>query len=310
MSLMKTLARVAIGVAIAKGVGSMMQKSRQGSAGADAGSGGLFGGPNAPRPQTGGAPGGLQDIMQDVLGGNASPRRTGQGAGGVTSSASAGGDMGGLGGLLEQLSGGAAGGAARRAPGGAAPAGGLDDLLGQLQKGGLGGLVGGLAGALGGAAAGQAAPSGNGAAPGGAQPSFGELLNQSLKNYGEPDVPPAPQQEAAAALMLRAMIQAAKADGKVDEGERKKLLDSLADATEAEMDFVKAELPAPVDIAGLAGQVPKGLGAQVYTMSVMAITLDNKVEAQYLHELAQALGLAPEQVNQIHAQLGVPALYS
>jgi uncharacterized membrane protein YebE (DUF533 family) len=164
--------------------------------------------------------------------------------------------------------------------------------------------LGGLVGAAGGAAAapGRAAPEPNA--------GFGDLLNQSLRNYGEPDVPPVPQQEAAAALLLRAMIQAAKSDGKVDDAERAKLLDGLKDATQAEVDFVKAELAAPVDIEGLARQVPKGLEAQVYTMSVMAITLDNKAEAQYLNELATALHLAPAQVNSIHTQLGVPTLYS
>ena len=164
--------------------------------------------------------------------------------------------------------------------------------------------MGGLVGAAGGAAAapGRAAPEPNA--------GFGDLLNQSLRNYGEPDVPPVPQQEAAAALLLRAMIQAAKSDGKVDAAERAKLLDGLKDATQAEVDFVKAELAAPVDIEGLARQVPKGLEAQVYMMSVMAITLDNKAEAQYLNELATALHLAPAQVNSIHTQLGVPTLYS
>jgi uncharacterized membrane protein YebE (DUF533 family) len=207
---------------------------------------------------------------------------------------------GGLGGLLEQLAGGTAGGTATRA--GTSPgAGGLDGLLGSLASGGaLGGLVGAAGGAA--AAPGRAAPEPNA--------GFGDLLNQSLRNYGEPDVPPVPQQEAAAALLLRAMIQAAKSDGKVDDAERAKLLDGLKDATQAEVDFVKAELAAPVDIEGLARQVPKGLEAQVYTMSVMAITLDNKAEAQYLNELATALHLAPAQVNGIHTQLGVPTLYS
>lgn len=104
-------------------------------------------------------------------------------------------------------------------------------------------------------------------------------------------MPPAPEQEAAAALMLRAMIQAAKADDKVDEGERRKLRDNLHDATEAEMNLEKAELAAPVSIDGLVKQVPEGLERQVYTMSVMAITLDNRIEAQHLHELAQGLGM-------------------
>jgi uncharacterized membrane protein YebE (DUF533 family) len=207
---------------------------------------------------------------------------------------------GGLGGLLEQLAGGTAGGTATRA--GTSPgAGGLDGLLGSLASGGgLGGLVGAAGGAA--AAPGRAAPEPNA--------GFGDLLNQSLRNYGEPDVPPVPQQEAAAALLLRAMIQAAKSDGKVDDAERAKLLDGLKEATQAEVDFVKAELAAPVDIEGLARKVPKGLEAQVYTMSVMAITLDNKAEAQYLNELATALHLAPAQVNSIHTQLGVPTLYS
>jgi uncharacterized membrane protein YebE (DUF533 family) len=318
MSLLKTLAKVAIGVAIAKGVGAVMQGAQGGGAQAGAGRGGSFGGPSSPggaRTQTAGAaPGGLEDIMGQVLGGRAKPAGQASAPAG-RAQADAPDPMGGLGGLLEQLAGGAAGRSTGATRGGAG--GGLDDLLGQLAgAGGLGGILGGLAGAAGAATGGPAdvkggAPTGSApATKGGAQPSFGDLLNQSLQNYGEPDVPPAPAQEAAAALMLRAMIQAAKADGKVDEGERKKLLENLSDATEAEMTFVKNELAAPVSIDGLVKQVPKGLENQVYTMSVMAIALDNKTEAQYLHELAQGLGLGPQQVNQIHGHLGVPALYS
>ena len=304
MSFIGTLAKVAVGVAIAKGVGSMMQASRHGGAAPRAGTGATDGGTpsrgTAPDAASG-APGGLQDIMRDVLAGTPAGRTATSGRAPAPQPDSL---PGGLGGLLEQLAGGAAGGTATRA-GTSSGAGGLDDLLGSLASGGgLGGLLGGLLGAAGGAAP----------APGRAAPSpdagFGDLLNQSLRNFGEPDVPPAPHQDAAAALLLRAMIQAAKSDGKVDDAERAKLLDGLKDAIQAEVDFVKAELAAPVDIEGLAQQVPKGLEAQVYTMSVMAITLDNKAEAQYLHELATALGIAPSQVNSIHAHLGVPTLYS
>jgi uncharacterized membrane protein YebE (DUF533 family) len=305
MSFMKTLARVAIGVAIAKGVGAMVQGAQtRGSAGG-AGGGGSFGGPASPGRSggtaTGAAPGGLEDLMGSVLGG-AAKRPTAKTApqGGHAAPDPA----GGLGGLLEQLAGGKAGKAG--APRQAQTSGGLDDLLGQLGAGGaLGGLLGSLAGAAGAAPGRAEAP-----APGKAQPGFGELLNQSLQNYGEPDVPPAPAQEAAAALMLKAMIQAAKADGKVDEDERRKLIDSLGDATKEELDFVKAELAAPVSIERLAAEVPKGLEQQVYAMSVMAITLDERVEAQYLHELAQGLGLSPQQVNAIHAEVGAVALYA
>jgi uncharacterized membrane protein YebE (DUF533 family) len=300
MSLLGTLARVAVGVAIAKGVGNMMQASRQGGTAAPRpGTGTTYSGTQSRNtaPAGSGAPGGLQDIMRDVLSGTPAGQTASAGRAPAPQPGSL---PGGLGGLLEQLAGGTAGGTATRA--GTSPgAGGLDGLLGSLASGGaLGGLVGAAGGAA--AAPGRAAPEPNA--------GFGDLLNQSLRNYGEPDVPPVPQQEAAAALLLRAMIQAAKSDGKVDDAERAKLLDGLKDATQAEVDFVKAELAAPVDIEGLARQVPKGLEAQVYTMSVMAITLDNKAEAQYLNELATALHLAPAQVNSIHTQLGVPTLYS
>jgi uncharacterized membrane protein YebE (DUF533 family) len=300
MSFLGTLARVAVGVAIAKGVGNMMQASRQGGTAAPRpGTGTTYSGTQSRNtaPAGSGAPGGLQDIMRDVLSGTPAGQTASAGRAPAPQPGSL---PGGLGGLLEQLAGGTAGGTATRA--GTSPgAGGLDGLLGSLASGGaLGGLVGAAGGAA--AAPGRAAPEPNA--------GFGDLLNQSLRNYGEPDVPPVPQQEAAAALLLRAMIQAAKSDGKVDDAERAKLLDGLKDATQAEVDFVKAELAAPVDIEGLARQVPKGLEAQVYTMSVMAITLDNKAEAQYLNELATALHLAPAQVNSIHTQLGVPTLYS
>ena len=45
-------------------------------------------------------------------------------------------------------------------------------------------------------------------------------------------------------------------------------------------------------------------------ISVMAIDFDSQEEAQYLHKLAQALGLQPQTVNQIHEQVGVQNLYS
>jgi uncharacterized membrane protein YebE (DUF533 family) len=265
--------------------------------------------------------------MKSVLGGAAgSTGTTSRSAGG----AAAGGAAGGLGGLLEQLAGAGAGGTGGAAQGGigglleqlaggktggAGGAGGLGDLLGQLTgqtgtstssagagAGGLGDLLGGL---LGGAAAGGAA---GGAASNGK--SFGDILNASLQNGGEPPVPPTPHQEAAAALLLRAMIQAAKADGTIDAAEKAKITQSLKDATPAEIKFVNALVAAPVDVNGLVRDVPKGLEAQVYTMSVMAIDLDNQSEANYLHSLAQGLGIGQQQVNSIHAQLGVPALYA
>lgn len=329
MSLMGTLAKVAIGIAVAKGVSSMMGKKASAGTGS-AGSGGTFGGPNS--PAAGGGPG---DMMGEVLGGRrggTTRTRAPQGGGTVG---------GGIGDLLNELGSYAPGGSGQtrgsggqigggelgggQLGGGQAGGGGLDDLIGSLGGGqgggGLGDLLGGLlggargnAGQAGGGSLGDllggllGGAMGGGAAGGGG--SFGDLLNQSLGNRGEPDAAPTREQNAAAGLMLVAMIQAAKADGKVDAAEQEKLLGNLGDVTPEERRFVEVQLAAPVDPGGLARQVPQGLEAQVYTMSLMAIDLDNRNEAQYLHQLATAMGLDKQVVNQIHAQAGTPPLYA
>ena len=292
MSLMKTLAKVAIGVAVAKGIGSMMQKGGQASAGGAGGSA-RHGGPHSPQP------GGFEDRMGDLLGKSA--RRD-----------SAGTPTGGLGDLLDQLGGGRA--EKGRAPGGAS----LDDLLGGLTgKSSGGGAGGGLGDLLKGAGSGGAGGLGDllggllgGASSQGGGGSFGDLLNQSLQRGGEPEVAPTAEQEAGAALMLRAMIQAAKSDGKIDDAERQKLLDNLGDVSAEEKAFVNHELSQPVDVNGLARQVPRGMEQQVYMMSLMGIDLDSRNEAQYLHDLATAMNIGQGDVNSIHDSLGVPRIYA
>jgi uncharacterized membrane protein YebE (DUF533 family) len=285
MSLMKTLAKVAIGVAVAKGANAMM-KGGQGGTSQAGGLGGLLGG------LTGGGAagaGGLQGMLGGMLGGGA--------AGGATGS-------GGLGGLLESLggAGGQTGGAAQ---------GGLGGLLGSLTGGGgAGGMLGGLAGAAGagGLLGGLTGAMGN--APAQNDQSFGAVLNSQFDETPEPAIQPSQDQEAAAALMLAAMIQAAKSDGTFDDAEKEKLLGQLGDVDAEEAAFVQAQLQAPVDIDGLVANTPEGMAQQVYAMSVMGIDLDTQDEAQYLHKLASAYGMQPAQVNEIHTQLGVPSLYN
>lgn len=280
MSLMGTLAKVAVGIAVAKAAGGLMK----GASGGGAGQGGMFGGAHSPRQ--GGT--GLEDMMGDILGG-----RTQQS-----------GAPGGLGGLLEGLAGNQRGGMdgmLRQRPtqrGG----GGLEDLLGGLAGGqgnpmgggGLGGLLGGL---LGGASAGRGG-------------GFGDMLNQSIQNRGEPKRAPSREQNAAAGLMLRAMIMAAKSDGKFDASEQDKLVGNLGEVSAEERAFVQNEMRAPVDPRSLANQTPNGMEQQVYAMSVMGIDLDNQNEAQYLHGLATELELQPNVINAIHDQFGAPRIYN
>ena len=304
MSMMKTLAKVALGVAVAKGISGMA--NRGGSPGTPGGQhgGGLGGGMGAQRASGGGllgslggalgggsAGGGLGGALGGLLGGRGGAPG---GMGGALGSGGLGGLLGSLGGAAQQPGG--IGGAAR---GGSMGSGGLDGLLGGLLGGAAAGAGGGLLGQIAGKAQRPAGePEGD----------FGTVLNSQFDDE-RPDMAATPEQEAAAGLMLRAMIQAAKADGEIDETEREKLLGHLQEATPEEQRFVQEELRAPVDPEGLARQVPRGLEPQVYAMSLMAIDLDSRAEAEHLHRLAQAMNLPRETVDDIHGQMGVPPLY-
>ncbi len=309
MSLMKTLGRVAAGVILAKGIGAAMQQHQQGRPGQTprgrSSQGGLLGDLFGNNMQGGGG-GNLGDMLGQVLGG----ARGGSGTryGGPNSR----GAQGGLGGLLDNLTN-------KAHTGGATGGGALGDLLGQLgggaktrsagAGGGLGDLLGGL---LGGAAAGGMAGT---LARKDSQPtndaSFGELFNDAVVKQGEPEVAPTPEQNAVAGLMLRAMIQAAKSDGTVDEAEKQRLLGKLGDdLDDEERQFIRDQMAAPVDPEALARDVPAGLESQVYLMSLLAIDLDHEEEARYLDRLARALKLDRPAINEIHQEVGVAQLYT
>lgn len=330
MSMMKTLTKVAVGVIVAKGVQTMM--TRGGGAGsAQAGSGGGLGdilggewsGNGAPRSTStrSGGGSGLEGMMDAVLKGGASqpttrntPQTTRKAApqgsiedmlGSILGGGAGGAGGGGLGDLLGQLTGATAPGtrqqpttrSAPRQAGGQAggQGGGLEDILGQLAgAGGLGGLLGSLGAALeSGKQAGQ--PTGQ---------QTGGMADSGARYDASPE-----DEEQSAAILLRAVLQAAKSDGRLDDDEKAKILDFIGDATPEERRFVEAELRKPVDIEGLARAVPRGLEQKVYMMSLMGIDLDTKAEAQYLHGLAQAMGLQPQQVNAIHQHLNQRPLY-
>ncbi len=234
--------------------------------------GGLTGGDTA--PQQSGGMGGLSDIMGQ-LGGDAQPS-----SGGTRASS------GGLGDLLGKLTG--------SAP--ASSGGGLGDILGQLTGGGaaaagglggLGALLGGLAGARGGSAGGGL-----------------EALLKQDNPAEEPD------EDDVAKLMLRAMTQAARADGDIDPTEKENLIELLRSGDPANVEIVQDIMSQPVSAVALAADTPRGLETQVYSMSVNAISPDNQAEAKYLHALAEGLGIKPATANEIHDSLGAPRLYS
>ena len=197
--------------------------------------------------------------------------------------------------LLGSLLGKATGGGA--ATGGAA-GGGIGSMLGGLLGGG-GGSTGGAGGMLG-------SLLGGGAAGG----LLGSLMGGGSKEEAAAPTPAAPTPAAPqadqATLLIRAMCNAAKADGQVDQTEQQNIIGRLGnDVDQAEIDFLKSELSAPLDVAGFVSSVPADLAANVYAMSVMTIKVDTPQEAQYLQQLAQGLKLDNSTLGEIHKQLGV-----
>ena len=258
----------------------------------------------------GGSP--LGQLLSQLGGGSSGGGGLGALLGGLTrgSSGSAG---GGLGGLLGALTGAGGGGAGR--PGAAGMMGGFADMLhraanapGQelgrnnpVAVGGLGALAGTLFGG------------GRGAVGGGLLAVLGSLAYSALQAGGQdsgaaaaPDTPEEVQHSAT--LALRAMIQAAKADGRLDTQEIERITGKLHEAGEDHeaRDFVLREMRGPVDVDGLAAAArnPKE-AAEIYTASLMAIEVDTEAERDYLARLAAALGLARPTVDHIHRSLGV-----
>lgn len=120
--------------------------------------------------------------------------------------------------------------------------------------------------------------------------------------------PVAVAQEENAKLMLRAMIQAAKADGEISDDERKTILDQLNDVAPEERAFVVEEMAKPLDPMDLARDTQESMKAQVYATSLTAVQADNAAESSYLRGLAQALGLSDAVRDGIHARMGLPPL--
>lgn len=202
------------------------------------------------------------------------------------------------------------------------------DLLSQAGNmlGGFGGgaLTGGLAGLLLGSKKGRKL-AGNALTYGGMAVA-GALAYKAYQNYragkqASPaaaaetpllpppaDTPFSPVQEAdqqsLARNLLRAMISAAKADGHIDAAEQANIfaqMDKLNVGAEDKV-FVMDELRKPLDVDAVAScaRTPEE-AAELYTVSLLAIDVDNPSERAYLALLAARLKLDDRLVAHLHA---------
>lgn len=216
--------------------------------------------------------------------------------------------------LLEQL--------LRAGQGGSASSGGLGGLgglLGGLLKGtgtgnasaggGLGGLLGGLGGMLGGATGTRPAQGRSGGMNYAALASLGMAAFQAYQAWQRQQAT-APQQafqtvdqldgpaaEAHSHAVLRALIAAAKADGRIDDKEKELISSELGRHTDDPQlqQWLDAEVAKPLDAADFAEFASDpAMAAEVYLASVMLVDDQQDAERNYLDDLAGQLHIDPQ----------------
>lgn len=202
-------------------------------------------------------------------------------------------------------------------PGGAASGGGLGGLLGGLLKGtsnaqaggGLGGLLGGLGGLLGGGAAARPAQGRSGGMNYAALASLGMMAFQAYQAWQSQqatqpqgafqtaDQLDGPEAEAHSHAVLRALIAAAKADGRIDEKEQQMISDELAKHTDDPQlqQWLDAEVARPLNAADFAEYAhDPALASEIYLASVLLVDDQQDAERNYLDELAAQLQIDPQ----------------
>ncbi|MGY1920025.1 tellurite resistance TerB family protein [Pseudomonas tolaasii] len=203
--------------------------------------------------------------------------------------------------------------------GGGAAGGGLGGLLGGLLKGtgtgnasaggGLGGLLGGLGGLLGGAPAGGTHQRPSGGMNYAALASLGMAAFQAYQAWQRQQAS-APQQaiqtvdqldgpeaEAHSHGVLRALIAAAKADGKIDEQEQRMISAEIGRHTDDPrlQQWLDAEVAKPLNAADFAEYAgDPALASEIYLASVMLVNDQQGAERDYLDELAAQLQIDPQ----------------
>lgn len=235
---------------------------------------------------------------------------------------------------LAAIFGGGQAGGGGQMTGGGGGLGGLGDMLGGLLGSATGAVkrgdpmaMGGL-GALAGAILGGGSMSG--ALKGGGMALLGTLAVSALRNWGQGGAAPASPEEFArsapvgvrppanaaeeqelqdsALLVLKAMINAAKADGQIDGAEMQRIVGKLNEdgISDEERTFLESEMRKPLDLHGLVSQVKSPeLAVQIYAASLLAIEVDTAAEQDYMRRLAQGLGLNQQTLDNIHELLGV-----
>ena len=235
--------------------------------------------------------------------------------------------LGGSGGFLDQIFGAGSGGqqqssdvftsaidalrgAGRSATENPMAAGGIGAILGGLLGGGGDSLKGALSGGALAMLAGLAfkALRNAGVVPGGSAPLSKEELPVGLRVPGNAQEEQLLEQTAR--LVLKGMINAAKADGQIDQKEVERIVGKLQESgVDRDLQqWVMEEMRRPIDLDGLIREIPnQQVAAQVYAASLFAIEVDTQGEQRYLADFASRAGLNQRVTQELHRAVGVMA---
>lgn len=109
-------------------------------------------------------------------------------------------------------------------------------------------------------------------------------------------------------LIVRAMINAAKADGQIDQSEQDRIVRQMGELTQDDVQYLRREFARPLNLHEFVWSVPLGAEQEIYAVSMMTLNLDSRAEVNYLKDLAHGLRMSPQLCAQIHQRFGVPVL--
>lgn len=189
-----------------------------------------------------------------------------------------------------------------------AQAGGIGNILGSL---GVASATDGREGGL----AGQGTPySKDVGGPLGAP--LGGLLGTLSQSFGQGGSPEqmhalseteqsdnAPLEQATARAVVRAMVHVARADGHIDQDERRALEDVMSDADDDEISLLKDAMNEPVDAHAVAHDTPMYARRDVFAAALLVAGDASAQEQAYLNSLAEALALSPADLDALHSAM-------
>ncbi len=105
--------------------------------------------------------------------------------------------------------------------------------------------------------------------------------------------------------IVKAMIAAAKSDGKIDPEEQAVIVNQIknSDLEDSAAEVLMAELQKPLDVAAVAAAADSPASAvEIYLASLLLTDNTNSAERNYLDQLSSALGLDSDLVAQLESE--------